>query len=422
MSPKSNNSKSSSPRSPFSSPGRKRSDSKSTSSLTTTGNRSSGDISRSTSPPAEQPNSPRFLQNVLAKFSPIIRRRKRTESFVDSIRSSQLEDFELLKELASGFIGRVYLAQHKTSKEYFALKVMSQEGIIAQRQLERVFNEKKIHTMLSAKGAFQVVKIYKTFRDATNIYLILEYQPADLFSLLNQMKGHVMPDQDARFLTAVLVAALENMHEMGVVYRDLKPQNVLIDDTGYPMLTDFGFSKILSLKGAEIPGLPPQTISFVGTPAYMAPELLKRKYYDEAVDWWALGILVYEVLLGDVPYDDHGGNYEKLLRGMDKGLVFPEGFNPITRDFIEALLHRNPDERLGANGVEEVKNHTWLRGIDWTAIRDKSVPSPLSLWIPKKSATPDTRNFDLYQLYEKSGNPDSPAVSPRIREEMFAGY
>jgi serine/threonine protein kinase len=425
MSPKSNGSKSSSPRSPFGSPGRKRSESKSMSTLTTVrSSGSSGDVTRSQSPPTEKdtPNSPRFLQNVLAKFSPIIRRRKRTESFVDSIRGSQLEDFELLKELASGFIGRVYLAQHKSTKEFFALKVMSQEGIIAQRQLERVFNEKKIHTMLSAKGSFQVVKIYKTFRDATNIYLILEYQPADLFSLLNQMKGHVMPDQDARFLTAVLVAALETMHELGVVYRDLKPQNVLIDDMGYPMLTDFGFSKILSLKGAEIQGLPPQTISFVGTPAYMAPELLKRKYYDEAVDWWALGILVYEVLLGDVPFDDHGGNYEKLLRGMEKGLVFPESFNPITRGFVEGLLHRNPDERLGANGVEEVKNHPWLRGIDWNAVREKTLPSPLALWIPKKSATPDTRNFDLYQLYEKSGNPDSPAVSPRIREEMFSGY
>ena len=127
------------------------------------------------------------------------------------------------------------------------------------------------------------------------------------------MKRHIMPESDARFLTAVLVHALESMHDLGVVYRDLKPQNVLIDELGYPMLTDFGFSKMLNLKGkGELPGLPPQTISFVGTPAYMAPELLKRKYYAEAVDWWALGILVYEVLLGDVPFDDHGGNYDKV--------------------------------------------------------------------------------------------------------------
>jgi protein-serine/threonine kinase len=151
-----------------------------------------------------------------------VRRKKRTDSFVDSIRSSNLEDFELVKELASGFIGRVYLARHKTSAEYFALKVMSQEGIVAQRQLERVFNEKKIHILLSAEKSYQVVKIYKTFKDTTNIYLILEYQPADLFSLLNQMRGHVMPENDAKFLTAVLVTALESMHELGVVYRDMK--------------------------------------------------------------------------------------------------------------------------------------------------------------------------------------------------------
>ncbi len=349
-----------SPRGVFGSPGRRKSDASgkqifsrgSQSELTASGSRSISPPLDNSSSPA---SSPRFFQAVMAKFSPIIRRKKRTESFVDSIRSSSLEDFDLLKELASGFIGRVYLAQHKSSKEVFALKVMSQEGIIAQRQLERVFNEKKIHTMLSAKGSYQVVKMYKSFRDSTNVYLILDYQPADLFSLLNQMRGHVMPESDARFLTSVLVAALEAMHDLGVVYRDLKPQNVLIDEMGYPMLTDFGFSKILSLKGAENPGLPPQTISFVGTPAYMAPELLKRRYYDEAVDWWALGILVYEVLVGDVPFDDHGGNYEKLLRGIDKGLKLPADMNPVVRDFIQSLLHHDPEMRLGAEGVEQIK-------------------------------------------------------------------
>jgi len=238
--------------------------------------------------------------------------------------------------------------------------------------------------LLSNRNVYQVVKIYKTFRDDSNVYLILEYQPADLFSLLNQMKRHVMPPNDAKFLVSVLVACLEAMHEMGVVYRDLKPQNVLIDDVGYPMLTDFGFAKILSLKGAEIPGLPPQTISFVGTPAYMAPELLKRRYYDEAVDWWALGILVFEVLLGDVPFDDHGGNYEKLLRGMDKGLQFPADFPAVVADFISRLLHKSPECRLGANGVDEIKAHEWLRDVDWNAVREKTVASPLAAWIPKK--------------------------------------
>ena len=128
---------------------------------------------------------------MLAKFSPIMRRKKRTESFVHDIQQSVLDDFDLVKELASGFIGRVYLARHKTSREFFALKVMSQEGIIAQRQLERVFNEKKIHMLLSAKNSYQVVKIYKTFRDDTNVYIIMDYQPADLFSLLNQVTKRV---------------------------------------------------------------------------------------------------------------------------------------------------------------------------------------------------------------------------------------
>jgi len=357
-------------------------------------------------------------------FSPVLRRKKRTSSFVSSISNANLEDFELVKELASGFIGRVYLAQHRETKEYFALKVMSQEGVIAHRQLERVFNEKKIHMLLSSKQCYQVVRMYRPFKDNVNIYLLMDYQPADLFSLLNQMKGHVMSESDARFLIAVLVTTLESMHYLGCCYRDLKPQNILIDEHGYPMLTDFGFSKLLNLKGKKsLPGLPPQTISFVGTPAYMAPELLKRKYYAEAVDWWALGAVTYEVLLGDVPFDDHGGDYDRLLRDINLGLEFPDNFSPVARDFIEQLLEKNPDNRLGANGVSEIRAHPWLEGIDWGFIKEKSVRSPLAHWIPKKSLgrEPDTKNFDLYALYERSES-TSPAVSPRVLDELFEGY
>jgi serine/threonine protein kinase len=356
------------------------------------------------------------------------RRRERTVSFVSHISSSELEDFELLKELASGFIGRVYLTVHKSSREFFALKVMSQEGIIAQRQLERVFNEKKIHTLLSDQQSYQVVRLYKTFKDTSNVYLVMDYQPADLFSLLNQMHRHVMSEQDARFLVAVIVLTLNSMHSHGVIYRDLKPQNVLIDEMGYPLITDFGFSKMLSLKGQDnLPGLPPQTISFVGTPAYMAPELLKRRYYAELVDWWALGILVYEVLFGDVPFDDHGGDYESLLKDINQGLSFPKECSQETRDFVSALLHKNPDDRLGANGCDEIKAHPWFAGVDWNALIEKRVASPLSSWIPKrkvsdKGVEPDTRHFDLYKLYEKGADPKVPPVEPKVLAELFAGY
>lgn len=130
----------------------------------------------------------------------------------------------------------------------------------------------------------------------------------------------------------------------------------------------------------------------------------------------------YEILVGDVPFDDHGGNYEKLLRGMDKGLKLPSDMSPPLQDFILALLHNDPEKRLGAEGVEQIKSHEWLRGVNWSAVKEKSIPSPLASWIPKKQAVPDTRNFDLYQLYEKSVTADSPHVSPRIREEMFSGY
>lgn len=380
-------------------------------------------------------------------MSPSTRRKKRTDSFVLDIKNSNLEDFDLLKELANGFIGRVYLTQHKSSHEFFALKVMSQEGIIAQRQLERVFNEKKIHVLLSEAHSYQVVKLYKTFKDTTNIYLVMDYQPADLFSLLNQMHRHVMPEADAKFLVAgwlvgvcstfpfllvltlgiskVIVLSLEQMHSHGVIYRDLKPQNVLIDELGYPMITDFGFSKMLNLKGNDLPGLPPQTMSFVGTPAYMAPELIKRRYYAELVDWWAMGILVYEVLCGDVPFDDHGGDYESMLREINQGLMFPKDLSKDTQAFVSSLLHKNPDDRLGANGPEEIRAHPWFTGVDWQALLEKRVPSPLSSMIPKRTRTekgPDTRHFDLYKLYEKAPDVPAPSVDAKVLKGLFEGY
>lgn len=197
--------------------------------------------------------------------------------------------------------------------------------------------------------------------------------------------NHRFSPDVAKFYTCQIVLALEYLHSLGIVFRDLKPENILIGKDGYAKVTDFGFAKVLSGD---------RTYTFCGTPEYLAPEIIQSKGHDTSVDWWALGILVYEMLAGYPPFSDENpfGIYQKILSGK---VIFPEHVPAAARDFVRKLLKADWTRRLGCQrgGAADVKRHRWFEELDWGTVLARVIPAP---WLPPIAAEDDTRNFDEY--------------------------
>jgi len=304
----------------------------------------------------------------------------------------QLKDFQQLQTLGTGTFGRVYLVKHKQSGKYFAMKILKKSEVVRLKQVEHVNSERQI---LSQLGHPFIVKLYKSFQDETCLYMLLEYViGGELFSHLR--KAGRFSNEVTRFYAAEIVGAIEYMHSFDVVYRDLKPENLLLDHTGHIKITDFGFAKRVEDR----------TWTLCGTPEYLAPEIIQSKGHGKAVDWWSLGILIYEMLAGYPPFfDDHPfGIYEKILSGK---MSFPSHFDSAAKDLIRKLLTADRTRRLGnlKNGVEDIKHHKWFKGVDWVTLTDRTQPAPI---IPEVRHEGDTQHFEVYpEPIEEDGNGSS---------------
>jgi len=296
------------------------------------------------------------------------------------IENATLEDFELRATLGTGTFGRVKLVRHKPTGQWLALKMLGKVNIIKLKQVDHIKNEKQILYMLD--HAF-MVNMIAFFQDKRNLYMCLEYVPGgELFTLLrreNRFRNDV-----AVFYASQLVLAFEFMHSKNVVYRDLKPENLLIGKDGYLKICDFGFAKIVEDRAWTL----------CGTPEYLAPEIITQKGHSKAVDWWALGIMIYEMLAGHPPFydDSHFGIYQKVLAGH---IEFTKAFSKDARDLIRKLLQPDRSRRYGnlKNGAADIKAHPWFKLIDWNAVASKSIRAP---YIPKIKTESDTSNFDKY--------------------------
>ena len=213
--------------------------------------------------------------------------------------------------------------------------------------------------------------------------MLLEYVGGgELFSRLRK-EGRFANDV-ALFYACEILLVFEYLHSLNVAYRDLKPENVLIDKYGHVKLTDFGFAK-------EVPD---RTFTLCGTPEYLAPEIIQSKGHGKEVDWWALGILTYEMTAGFPPFYDENpyAIYEKILSGR---IEFGKAFNPIVKDLIKKLLQADIAKRYGCKraGSEEIKNHRWFKGVSWESVYRREIPPP---WAPKLANPSDTHFFDQY--------------------------
>ncbi|KAI8391206.1 camp-dependent protein kinase 9 [Radiomyces spectabilis] len=291
-----------------------------------------------------------------------------------------LAEFELQDTLGTGTFGRVYLTKFRTTQKYYAMKVLKKSEVVRLKQVEHIMSEKEI--LASIRFPF-VVDLFCTFQDDANLYMLLEYVVGgELFTHLRRA-GRFTNDM-TRFYASEIVLAIEYLHSKNIIYRDLKPENLLIDHQGHIKITDFGFAKKVEDR----------TWTLCGTPEYLAPEIIQSKGHGKAVDWWALGILIFEMLAGYPPFfdDNSFGIYEKILAGK---VQFPAHFDPLAKDLLKRFLVGDRTKRLGnlKSGSDDVKRHKWFRGVDWIGLLEKTVRAPI---VPPYRHPGDTSNFEKY--------------------------
>ncbi|XP_050394636.1 cGMP-dependent protein kinase 1 isoform X2 [Patella vulgata] len=307
----------------------------------------------------------------------------------------KLSDLHVLSTLGVGGFGRVELVQiNNDHSKAYALKILKKHHIVETRQQEHIMNEKRI--MSEARCAF-IVRLHRTFRDRKYLYMLLEScLGGELWTVLRD-KGS-FDDNTTRFYTACVVEAFNYLHSRGVVYRDLKPENLLLDSNGYVKLVDFGFAKKV--------GHGKKTWTFCGTPEYVAPEIILNKGHDISADYWSLGILMFELLTGSPPFagPDPMKTYNLILKGID-AIDFPRKITKNAQILIKKLCRDNPMERLGygRGGIREIQKHTWFEGFNWDGLRNRSMKPPIS---PHIKSPIDTSNFDDYPEDEDGPPPD----------------
>jgi len=286
------------------------------------------------------------------------------------IRKMQATDFDPLRCLGKGTYGTVLLVKQQCTGKLYAQKQFRKASLNVRKQLvEQTKTERSILESIN-RHPF-VVKLYYAFQDHEKLYLILEYaQGGELFERLRNEK--MLPEDTAAFYMAEMVLALEHLHlTVGVVYRDLKPENCLLDSEGHLLLTDFGLSKV-AVDGEH------QCRSMTGTFEYMAPEVIESKPYGTAVDWWSFGILGYEFLTGGTPFRANNDTKiaEKILKAKP---TLPYYLGPDAKDLLTRLLRKEPKKRLGANmpkDMQTIKKHRFFRKIDWKKLEKRHVEPP----------------------------------------------
>jgi serine/threonine protein kinase len=304
----------------------------------------------------------------------------------------RLADFEILKILGVGAYGKVRLVKLKGAAQLFAMKSLSKAKLAQNKLVGRTMAERNV--LLNANHPNLVSARY-SFQTDTKVFLIMDYVcGGELLQRIRDLRR--VPEDSTRLYAAELVLAIEYLHAINVTHRDLKPENVLFDERGHLRITDFGLVKENMGEGST-------TATFCGTPEYIAPEIIRNTGYTSAVDWWSLGILIFEMLFGFRPF--HGQSPAKTYRMIiNDDLEFPRAASPAAKSIISGLCQKDPDLRLGCGerGVTEIKEHPFFQGLDWIKVLNQQIPMP---WVPPPEAKLDGSAF------KGACTEESPAVS-----------
>lgn len=318
---------------------------------------------------------------------------------------SSIHEFDVGVTLGTGSFGRVRFATHRRNRKHYAVKVLKKSEIIRFQQLEHLKSETSILQLLSQDPHPFMVNLATTFQDDRYLYMVLEYVNGGEFFTYLRNVGQFECDA-AQFYAAHVVLMFESLHSRDIIYRDLKPENLLLDRDGYLKVTDFGFAKRVKFK----------TYTLCGTPEYIAPEVLLNKGHGKGVDWWTLGILIYEMLAGEPPFVDEDPMciYQQVLSSK---VCFPRGFDKSAKSLVKKLLISDLTKRYGClkAGVHDIKKSKLFISMDFQKLLNKGIDAPI---IPHLNGDDDTSNFENYE------ESDDEAIIPNFNdgEDPFVDF
>ncbi|XP_013209062.2 ribosomal protein S6 kinase alpha-6 [Microtus ochrogaster] len=316
--------------------------------------------------------------------------------------------FDLLKVLGQGSFGKVFLVRKKTGPDagqLYAMKVLRKACL---KVRDRVRTKMERDILVEVNHPF-IVKLHYAFQTEGKLYLILDFlRGGDVFTRLS--KEVLFTEEDVKFYLAELALALDHLHQLGIVYRDLKPENILLDEIGHIKLTDFGLSK-------ESVDQEKKAYSFCGTVEYMAPEVVNRRGHSQSADWWSYGVLMFEMLTGTLPFQGKDRN-ETMNMILKAKLGMPQFLSAEAQSLLRMLFKRNPANRLGSEGVEEVKRHAFFASIDWNKLYKREVQPPFR---PASGKPDDTFCFD--PEFTAKTPKDSPGLPASANaHQLFKGF
>jgi len=333
------------------------------------------------------------LDEIKKRYIDLPARKQKTD---EEFRNLKLSDLRIIATLGVGGFGRVELVMvaGDQKKRSMALKQMKKSQIVETRQQQHIMSEKEI---MEESDSHFIVKLYKTFKDRKYLYMLMEScLGGELWTILRD-RGN-FDDSTTRFYTSCVVEAFDYLHSRGIIYRDLKPENLLLDAVGYVKLVDFGFAKKLQVGR--------KTWTFCGTPEYVAPEVILNKGHDISADYWSLGVLMFELLTGTPPFTgtDPMKTYNIILKGID-AIDFPRNITARAKELIKKLCRDNSAERLGyqKGGIRDIQKHKWFDGFNWEGLRQRTLAVPI---MPSIQSHLDTSNFDEYPMDAEGPPPD----------------
>uniref|UniRef100_A0A672J4H1 protein kinase C n=1 Tax=Salarias fasciatus TaxID=181472 RepID=A0A672J4H1_SALFA len=325
----------------------------------------------------------------------------------------QMDDFRCISVLGRGHFGKVLLAEHKKSRKLFAIKALKKGDIVTRDEVDSLTCERRIFEVINASRHPFLVNLHGCFQTADHVCFVMAYSPGG--DLMTHIHNGIFTDKQTLFYASCVLLGLEFLHQNKIVYRDLKLDNLLMDADGFIRIADFGLCK-------EGMGYGDRTSTFCGTPEFLAPEVLTDNNYTRSVDWWGLGVLVYEMLVGESPFpgDDEEEVFDSIV---NDDVRYPSFLSPESVSLIQKLLQKDPDLRLGAgkDDASEIKRHRFFQGMNWEALLAKKVKPP---FLPVIRSPQDVSNFDkeFTSLKPVLTLPRTPCVLTAQQQQIFSDF